>query len=330
MIKNVLTGIILLWSVFAIAQENKQYVLIEHFTNTYCPICSSRNPALYSVMDKYKDDIHHITFHPSVPYSSCPLYQYNTLGNGTRQGYYGISGTPTMFINGDRSSSSSTVFEEDLIAANGKTSPLTMVVEESTGPNRTVNITTQMNGSLPAGAYKIFVALVEQTLSFDANNGEKEHFDVFRIMITANDGDDFTPPMANQRSTIQYEYTIPTDINENEAYVVVYVQNLETKAIINSATQFDETTLDVHEDQALIGLRTWPNPVKDMLEVKVDNQFPVAGYKIYNLQGQLIRDNTFNQPEVNLQIRTSDLVSGSYLLKLEYNGGVASKRFVKQ
>ena len=330
MMKHLLTGIILFFSVLVLAQENKQYVLIEHFTNTYCPICSSRNPALYTVMDKYKDDVHHIAFHPSVPYNVCPLYLYNPQGNGARQGYYSITGTPTMFINGVRSSNNSSTFEQDLIAANGKTSPLTMVVEESSGNPRTVNITVQMNGELPEGSYKLFVALVEQTLSFDANNGEKEHFDVFREMITENDGDDFNPPLDNQRSTIQYEYSVPDGVDANEAYVVVYVQNLETKAIINSATQFDETTLDVFEDQLNIGLRSWPNPVEHRLEVRVDPQHAIEGYSIYNLQGQAMSHKIFDSPEAQFQIYTGNLITGSYLLNLSHKGGITSKRIVKK
>ncbi|MCB0530326.1 MAG: hypothetical protein KDC65_17730, partial [Saprospiraceae bacterium] len=78
----------------------KQYVMIEHFTNTKCPTCASKNPAFYNLINQYPDDIHHISIHPPIPYNTCGLYLANTTENSARANFYGIFGTPSIAING--------------------------------------------------------------------------------------------------------------------------------------------------------------------------------------------------------------------------------------
>ena len=80
------------------AQNRK--VLVEHFTNTKCPICKSNNPGFYTRYNKYKENAIHIYIHPSVPYSSCALNLANVPGNSARQNNYDLFGTPTAYLDG--------------------------------------------------------------------------------------------------------------------------------------------------------------------------------------------------------------------------------------
>jgi hypothetical protein len=51
--------------------------IVEHFTNTKCSICASRNPGFHTNLNA-NPAIQSISIHPSSPYSTCFLSQQNT------------------------------------------------------------------------------------------------------------------------------------------------------------------------------------------------------------------------------------------------------------
>ncbi|MCB9295389.1 MAG: hypothetical protein H6559_20035 [Lewinellaceae bacterium] len=59
-----------------------------------------RQSGFYNTIAGYEADVHHIAYHPSVPYSSCIFYQANTEENSARASYYSIFSTPRVFFNG--------------------------------------------------------------------------------------------------------------------------------------------------------------------------------------------------------------------------------------
>ena len=149
-----------------------KYQLVEWFTNTYCGICANRNPSLRTVYNQYSSQLHRITIHPDVPYPQCPLYNFNQEDNGARQSYYNIGATPSIILNGIRSSSSDQIFEDDIKDHLDETSPLALEVAEDVGNSPVINITIKAASTVPQGDYKLFVALLEQSVALQANNGE--------------------------------------------------------------------------------------------------------------------------------------------------------------
>src|SRR4051812_23780642 len=85
---------------FAGAQVPKK-IVVEHFTNTNCSICASKNPGFYANLSS-QPNIQHIAVHPSSPYPACMLSQHNVTENDARTNYYGVYGsTPRFIINGE-------------------------------------------------------------------------------------------------------------------------------------------------------------------------------------------------------------------------------------
>lgn len=180
----------------------KKYLLIEHFTNSNCSTCASRNPAMFNLIGQaqYADDVHHVAIHPMFPYQNCVFYQANKPENSAWTALYPIQGTPTLVLNGATQSPSNPLLSESkLLTFLGQTSPLHVKVTE-TGPNtaRMVTVTTKALDEIPAGNYKIFVAILEKTVNQTTGNGESVHRNVFRDMLTAVSGDDFVVPAAAQ------------------------------------------------------------------------------------------------------------------------------------
>src|SRR5688572_14710898 len=90
---------ILVVSTFA---QTPRQVIVEHFTNTRCSICASKNPGFYSLLHGSYPQVLHIAYHPSAPYSNCYFSLQNPTENNSRTNYYGVYGsTPRAVIQGN-------------------------------------------------------------------------------------------------------------------------------------------------------------------------------------------------------------------------------------
>ncbi len=104
--KNILVvTVAFIVSATSFAQVSKT-IVVEHFTNSVCSICASRNPGFYENLSE-QENVLHLAIHPSAPYSSCIFNLNNVIENDDRTNYYGIYGsTPRLVIQGDVISSS--------------------------------------------------------------------------------------------------------------------------------------------------------------------------------------------------------------------------------
>jgi hypothetical protein len=85
---------------FAVARQIPKAVIAEHFTNTWCSICASRNPGLLSNLNSFPQLIH-IAYYPSSPHAGCPLTMHNPVEANARTNYYGIyGGIPQLVVGG--------------------------------------------------------------------------------------------------------------------------------------------------------------------------------------------------------------------------------------
>ena len=81
---------------FSSYSQVEKTVVVEHFTNTKCGICASKNPAFYDVLNDYPNVLH-IAYHPSSPYSTCAFSMHNHAENDARANYYGVYGPTPQF-----------------------------------------------------------------------------------------------------------------------------------------------------------------------------------------------------------------------------------------
>ena len=81
------------------------------------------------------------------------------------------------------------------------------------------------------------------------------------------------------------------------------------------------STVDISKKQIVI----YPNPVKDILNIKTDE--PISGYEIYSLDGRkLTTENNVN----NFKVDVSHLTKGDYLIKIKSKGKEQTAKFIKQ
>ncbi len=93
--------------------------------------------------------------------------------------------------------------------------------------------------------------------------------------------------------------------------------------IDNFTTQ--ESSLAVHNTQAAVA-KVYPNPAKDLLYVDL-NDNSIQTVTVLNMAGQVI--GTY-APSSHIEINTSSLPVGIYVLQMTGNGKTATAKFIKQ
>jgi hypothetical protein len=86
---------------------------------------------------------------------------------------------------------------------------------------------------------RIYVAIAEQEILYNAPNGESDHYNVFRTMLPNNAGQPFSPAALEQELTQNFSIAIHPDWVASQVFATVFVQDTVTKEIWNSGTRFD-------------------------------------------------------------------------------------------
>ena len=169
------------------AQVVPKTSVVEHFTNTYCSICASRNPGFYSNLANFPQVLH-LAYYPSAPYPACPFNQLNKAENDARTNYYGIYGaTPRLVVNGTVLPGNANYSSPDILqGTSNATSDYSLRITtrriDATQAEAILHIRKVGTNSLQQ--LQLFAVLTEDTVHFNANNGESEHYDLFHKSLT--------------------------------------------------------------------------------------------------------------------------------------------------
>lgn len=241
---NLLLSLVLIACTFATisAQSAKRYTLVEHFTQASCGPCAQQNPAFEAFYAQNENRIHHIAYHTSWP-GVDPMNAANATEVANRVTYYGVSGVPDMWIGGTVSTSPGSISEGMLVANELAGSPIQVVVTEATNGNQR-DVTVKINGinNSPTGNYVLRVAVVEKMVNYatpPGSNGEMAFPNVFRKMLPSTTGDPITMPAMGQNVVKNYSYTLDAAWNAAQIYVVAYIQEETSHAVLNSGTSKD-------------------------------------------------------------------------------------------
>ena len=315
-----------------IGQTATKYVFLEHFTNSRCGNCAVRNPAFFTTIANYPDNVHHLAVHPRIPYSSCVLYQANTTDNEARRVFLNVNATPRVFLNGVRTSGSSLITAAALDAAiNQKTSLGVQVNATPSGSNLTGTVEIFTTGDAPSGNFKVMIAAAEKLVNYAAPNGEDEHHDVLRDLWEA-EGTALTPAATGGSVIIDFDFALSSDWVADQMYVIAWVENVDTKEVLNSGSQFDPpvtTGISSTNDLNAVPFSVLPNPATDNLNLKFDQA--VSGTLVVrNMTGQEMLRDVLETGSVSKSLNISNLVKGTYLLTIETQEGTGVQRFIKQ
>ncbi|MGB1004480.1 MAG: T9SS type A sorting domain-containing protein, partial [Salibacteraceae bacterium] len=310
-------------------------IIVEHFTNTRCSNCASRNPGFFNNFNNSDTgDMIHLAIHPSSPYSSCILNQHNSAQNDDRTRYYNIFGsTPRLVINGDVISASTSYNSPTLFNPfKGQTSPVSVRVEENyVGMDsikvRTI-ITTEATHNL--GTQNLYVALAEDTVFYNAPNGEDEHYDVFRYSLYGNNGMSINVP-ANVGDSVVFETTVAIDsdwVSERILALAVLQNDIDkmvNQSYASMAIGENPNITSVNDLELEFVYQIYPNPVTRSLiiETKRDGR---NVYTLRSVSGKQISEGVF---EYTQNLNFENLPVGIYFITISNAYGVVTNKIIK-
>lgn len=311
--QKLLTAISIFFFSLAFAQEVPKNILIEHFTNTYCSVCASKNPTFYNTIAPY-DKVVHVAFHPSSPYAACPLNQHNTLENDARTNFYGLYGnTPRIVINGTViPSSTNLVSNIALDGQNNLTSPFAIDIEQFQAGSDSMftTVTIRTVAPTPVTGANVIILLAEETLNFNAQNGETVHHDVFRKFLSNSQ-----QQLAANGSSVSFTFgsIVDQDWTPSQLTTTVILQSASKEVL--QAEQSEK--LDFSTGISLVKILDevlYPNPAKDFLYIDNTDQL-IEKIEIYSIIGSMVeRIDLDNRTKVKIAV--SDYDEGSYIVRI--------------
>ncbi len=297
---------------YASLAQTPRAIVVEHFTNSRCSICASRNPALFTNMAN-QGVVMHISYHPSSPYSSCIFNQHNSSENDMRTLHYGIyGGTPRIVINGIVTNTNFgsptlfTPFENQTSAFDVRVSHVL------TADSVLVRVVVERTAS-GASSYQLTVGVAEDTINYNAPNGENLHRNVFRQFATHDDAQS-APAMVGDSIVYAYQIARRNAWNPSALFAYALIQDATDLLLQAGQSQSGSSTVGMAEVNAA-DFRVYPIPASDVV-----NFDEFVHFRVIEVTGKLVHEGFDDQYNV------SSLPEGLYLLNLNIDGETKTVR----
>ena len=321
--------LVFLFSSLIFSQEQR-FVLVELFTNSFCPLC----PPAHSALDSYNanspnaDEINYIFYHMVYPSSTDPLYQYNESDSDGRNVFYNSpNATPTAFFDGIKQEDSYSSWASTLNTLVTEESPfkITLTGSLSDSINMHINAEVLRNGDVADNDLVINFILVENT-NYQGGNGVLNNRNVMRKMVTSPAGESFTINMGETKNVAK-DITIGNGIIPENSSVVVFIQSSSAKTVYQSAhISYSDLTLvtgvkPVNETPSKYSLsQNYPNPFNPSTKIKYYlPEEALVKLKVYNVLGKEI-SSLVNKDQMagsyEYTFNAGDLSSGIYFYRL--------------
>jgi hypothetical protein len=289
----------------------KKKALIELVSNTRCGVCANRVPRMKANIQPYQSDFHLLSLYAPFPYSNCPFHvSYPSLYN-TRIGYYNPVGTPTVYVNGQRVSQGDSILSRAFMEERSQDlSFLDIRLERKNEFEVEVHLT---NLGIPVSdsMYVLAVWMVQTEAIGGPLSSYQYHQNVAREALTDINGREIALPPAGQSSSHTLELRDVVLINDGEIAVLAFVQEKNSKHVLNSAFLSLEESSSVKNVTA-IELSISPNPASDWIQIH-RAPAPGARIRILDMQGRLCLETMHTGDPVNI----SQLPAGTYTVHLE-------------
>ena len=353
--KKVLFALILALPTFAIAQDSIPRVpLIEVFTSSTCGPCK---PGNIGIKNAYFDDTTVVSRYTMIKYQmSWPGLgdPYFTAEGGARRSTYGINGVPHLYMNGQvHFQPVTSTTKKELVTEMDRFSYLKITphIKVSNG-GKTIEVDASFNTlqEIQAPASRIFIAIVEsRTVKNKKNNGETEFELVFKKMLPSGGemviGNLAKDTTISQKTTFTFagNYRLPLSSRDpidhskehsvedfNNLSVVVWMQNLQTKEIYNSAWGFDksDTSHPHHPLNPRNPLKVFPNPSNGTIHVVIPEELEKAEIEVIDITGSMVLNSSYKSNNSNDSVQLHIGKPGLYLVKVKSEGIILIKRIV--
>ncbi len=228
----------------------ERIVLIEEFTSATCPPCVRGSENMNKVVDP-SNGILSIRYHMDWPAPNDPFNLHNYAENMARRTYYGVGGIPHAVVCGQTEvnpASDLKGLQQAIQHWQSRSTPLNITVaEDRSDPNNVqVTVTVKSDEALQGLTLRVavvarFVELPDLPDQLANSNGETEFYDAMLDMLPDADGTDFNIA-AGETKTFTFNYAMGSGElwPEGQIYVTAFVQNDQTKEVLQAGTDLVE------------------------------------------------------------------------------------------
>ncbi|MBS4013116.1 MAG: T9SS type A sorting domain-containing protein [Bacteroidetes bacterium] len=207
--------------------------VFESFTSSTCPPCFTFNNNFFNAFTTTNaDDIVLIKYQMNWPGNGDPYYNAD---GGIRRTYYGVSGVPSLFIEGKSTTLSSVAINNAL--AEGKNNPAFVIIEsEYFMDGKTISISGSLMPYANFEGVRMHVGVIEGvTYNNATSNGETSFKHVMHKMLPNGNGTSINLVALNEYD-FSFEFNMSsTKVEEmHDLKVVIFLQNNATKEIYQS------------------------------------------------------------------------------------------------
>jgi hypothetical protein len=317
-------------------------VLHEVFTSSTCPPCTPGNINLDGILADNKDNWNVIKYQVNFPGTGDPYY---TSEVGTRFSYYSATFAPWLTVDGQWNQNANG-YTQDVFNTFASKPALVAITADHKLEGKTFRVTGTVTPvqSFTNSNLKLRISIVEsRTTQNIKTNGETEFFNVTKKMLPSATGTAIsfsagTAVSFDQSFTFPGAYRLPNDgqtaniINlatENSVediwnlHAVVFVEDDTKKEVWqsqSSASVFPLNVKNVNSDNLFI---VYPNPAQSTFNIDFKNA-TTGSVRIFDLNGKEVYKASINS--VNQLIDCSSLNNGLYIVQIEANGIVSSKK----
>ncbi|MCL2040787.1 MAG: T9SS type A sorting domain-containing protein [Bacteroidales bacterium] len=224
-------------------QAQQRKVLVEEFTASTCGPCASVNSWFNPLLVTNADKVVVVKYQMNWPGNGDPYY---TAEGGTRRSYYGVSGVPTIFINGTTVNANQSVVQSAIDAAYTQPAEATI-----TGNFRVdgdmIYVKTTVTPLVSGSNFMIHCIVDEkETTKNKGGNGEQAFHHVMMKMFP-DGGGTLTTITANEPMTLNFSHDMSTTYVEemDDLEVAVFVQDKPTKAVLNAENLTENNTMSL-------------------------------------------------------------------------------------
>jgi hypothetical protein len=333
-----------------VIEERNRTILIENFTtlNTaqagnnqvFKSFKATQDPVsgefVFNADELVKLQYHHAPAdNPSPPDQ---LHLANPVDQNARAAFYGITNAARAFVDGGFGQSSPlSTFQSpglDLYFSLRSlvTSPVNITIDFENEPSDRLNVkaTVQATNDLGgAGKYNVFVAVAEQSVANQVYVLRKFLPDAAGTPLTSLSASD--PAQVINVSYDMRHVTRTTNGDFQPFAVIVFVQNIDTKDVLQTVMRGDGTA----SPQVVTGIETtydnyirvYPNPADAVLNIvlpaPVGKETPL---KLFDTFGRQVYTGVFKSGEHVKTLDTKGLSGGIYLIQLSTPAGLVQKK----
>ncbi len=217
-------------------------VLLEDFANVSCVPCVTSNKIIESLLNgAYSNKIAVVKFPTNFPSPNDPFYLSNSDVCDARMQYYNIIFAPTLIVDGTLrpTATDSAAVKEKINERLTADAPFYITVDKTFQDSSlivNINVRPVSLAGINLNDLVLNTIITENDIEFNqapGSNGEKVFYNVLRKVLPDENGVSFS---ALPDTTFEWQTDLLSNWNQDNIHVVAYVQNVQTKEVLQTGS----------------------------------------------------------------------------------------------